>query len=42
VEKQREAGESEMVVSTGEGTGRVTSSGVSWRGTDFFSTSSEN
>ena len=34
------AGESEMVVSTGEGVGRVTSSGVSWRGTGFFRTSS--
>jgi len=34
------AGETEMAVSTGEGIGRVTSSGVRWRGTGFYSTSS--
>ncbi len=34
------AGESEMVVSTGEGIGRVTPSGVRWRGSGFFRTSS--
>jgi hypothetical protein len=33
-------GETEMVVSTHEGIGRVTPSGVRWRGTGFFSTSS--
>ncbi len=34
------AGETEMVVSTGEGIGKATPSGVRWRGTGFFSTSS--
>jgi hypothetical protein len=29
-----------VVVSAGEGIGRVTPSGVRWRGTGFFSTSS--
>ena len=33
-------GETEMVVSTHEGIGRATPSGVRWRGTGFFSTSS--
>jgi len=34
------AGESETVVSTHEGIGRITASGVRWRGTGFFRTSS--
>jgi hypothetical protein len=33
-------GESELVVSTHEGIGRITPSGVTWRGTGFFRTSS--
>jgi hypothetical protein len=34
------AGESEMVVSTGEGIGRTSPSGVKWRGSAFYRTSS--
>ena len=34
------AGESEMVVSTGEGIGRISPSGVRWHGSAFYSTSS--
>ncbi len=34
------AGETGMVVSTGEGIEKATPSGVRWRGTGFFSTSS--
>jgi len=34
------AGESEMVVSTGEGIGRTSPSGVKWRGSAFYKTSS--
>jgi hypothetical protein len=34
------AGESEIVVSTGEGIGRITTSGVKWHGSAFYRTSS--
>ena len=34
------AGESEIVVSTGEGIGRTSPSGVKWRGSAFYRTSS--
>jgi hypothetical protein len=34
------AGESEMAVSTGEGIGRISPSGVKWRGCAFYRTSS--
>jgi hypothetical protein len=34
------AGESEMVVSTGEGIGRISPSGVRWHGSAFYRTSS--
>ena len=34
------AGESEMVVSTGEGIGRISPLGVKWRGSAFYRTSS--
>jgi hypothetical protein len=34
------AGESEMVVSTGEGIGSISPSGVKWRGSAFYRTSS--